>query len=192
MIKDSSKVSYYMNNEYYSELLARLKDWDTEAGKASPETCREIEQFLFREARLIDEGKMEDWLDLFSSECLYWVPITPGGGNPLKEVSHAFDDRRRLEDRIYRLRTGYAYSQIPASRTLRIFSNIEVWQDSAEEEIRVRANFMLTEFRAGKQKLYSGWNGYRLKKENGEWKIAVKQVNLIDSDQGHENMTFIL
>ncbi len=192
MIKDSSKVSYYINNEFYSELLEGLKDWDSEAGRANQEISREIEQFLFREARLIDEGKMEDWLDLFSSECLYWVPITPGGGNPLKEVSHAFDDRRRLEDRIFRLRTGYAYSQIPASRTLRMISNIEVWHDGREDQFRVRANFMLNEFRAGKHKLYSGWNGYRLKKENGEWEIAIKQVNLIDSDQGHENMTFIL
>ncbi|HHW37345.1 MAG TPA: aromatic-ring-hydroxylating dioxygenase subunit beta [Bacillales bacterium] len=192
MIKDSSKVSYYINNKYYSEILDGLKDWSLEVGKVSPETCREIEQFLFRESRLVDEGRMEDWLDLFSSECLYWVPITPGGGNPLKEVSHAFDDRRRLEDRIYRLRTGYAYSQIPASRTLRMLSNIEVWQEASEDQLRVRANFVLTELRTGKQKLYSGWNGYRLKKEDGEWKIVVKQVNLIDSDQGHENMTFIL
>lgn len=192
MIKDSSKVSYYINNTFYSEIIEGLKDWNFEGGKVSSETCREIEQFLFRESRLIDEGKMEAWVDLFSTECLYWVPITPGGGNPLKEVSHAFDDRRRLEDRIFRLRTGYAYSQIPASRTLRMLSNIEAWQGRGEDELRVRVNFMLTEFRAGKQKLYSGWNGYRLKKEDGEWKIAVKQVNLIDSDQGHENMTFIL
>ena len=51
---------------------------------------------------------------------------------------------------------------------------------------------MLNELRAGRQKMYSGWCGYRLKKENGEWKIVVKQVNLIDCDQGHENLTFIL
>ena len=58
--------------------------------------------------------------------------------------------------------------------------------------LRVRANFMLNEFRSGRQKLYSGWCGYRLKKVEGEWKIMVRQVNLIDSDQGHENLTFIL
>ena len=102
-------------------------------GYASQDTWREIELFLFREARLLDEGKMEDWLELFSSECLYWIPITPGGGNPLKEVSTAFDDRRRLEDRIYRLRTGYAWSQIPASRTIRMLSNIEVWNDGENQ-----------------------------------------------------------
>ena len=72
-----------------------------------------------------------------------------------------------------------------------MLSNIEVWNDG-ENQLRARANFMLTEFRAGRQKLYSGWCGYRLKKIAGEWKIKVRQVNLIDSDQGHENLTFIL
>lgn len=191
MIFDSSKVSYYMNDDYYTSLIDGLKDWGNETGYASQDTWREIKLFLFREARLLDEGKMEDWLELFSSECLYWIPITPGGGNPLKEVSTAFDDRRRLEDRIYRLRTGYAWSQIPTSRTIRMLSNIEVWNDG-ENQLRARANFMLTEFRTGRQKLYSGWCGYRLKKVEGEWKIVVRQVNLIDSDQGHENLTFIL
>jgi benzoate/toluate 1,2-dioxygenase beta subunit len=118
--------------------------------------------------------------------------MVPGGGNPLKEVSLAFDDRRRLEDRIYRLRTGYAWSQIPTSRTIRLLNNIEVWQDGGEEKLRVRSNFILNEFRTGRNKIYSGWCGYRLLKENGDWKITVKQVNLIDCDQGHENLTFIL
>ncbi|NHC43256.1 aromatic-ring-hydroxylating dioxygenase subunit beta [Bacillus sp. MM2020_1] len=190
--KDSSKVSYYINEDYYTNLIDSIKDWENEAGYASQETHLEIERFLYREARLLDVGEMEDWLDLFSSECLYWVPITPGGGNPLQEVSLAFDDRRRLEDRIYRLRTGYAWSQIPPSRTIRMISNVEVWQDGGEDQLRVRANFMLNELRTGKQKGYSGWYGYRLKKEIGVWKIDVKQVNLLDSDQGHENLTFVL
>ena len=87
MTIESSKVSYYINDDYYTSLIDGLKDWENETGYASQETQQEIERFLFREARLLDEGKLEDWLSLFSSECLYWIPITPGGGNPLKEVS---------------------------------------------------------------------------------------------------------
>jgi 3-phenylpropionate/cinnamic acid dioxygenase small subunit len=192
MTMDGLQVSYYINDSYYADLINGLKDWENETGYASKETHVEIERFLFREARLLDEGKMEDWLELFSPECLYWIPMVPGGGNPLKEVSLAFDDRRRLEDRIYRLRTGYAWSQIPTSRTIRLLNNIEVWQDGGEEQLRVRSNFILNEFRTGRNKIYSGWCGYRLQKENGDWKITVKQVNLIDCDQGHENLTFIL
>ena len=78
MTLDSSKVSYYMNGDYYTSLIDGLKDWGNEAGYASQNTRREIELYLFREARLLDEGKMEDWLEMFSSECLYWIPISPG------------------------------------------------------------------------------------------------------------------
>lgn len=192
MTSDSSKVSYYVNDDYYNELIEGQKDWDNALKYADKNLHFEIERFLYQEARLLDEGKMEDWLNLFSSKCLYWIPIIPGGGNPMREVSIAFDDRRRLEDRIYRLRTGYAWSQIPTSRTVRSLSNMEVWHDQKEDQLRVRSNFFIHEFRNGKQKQYAGWNGFRLIKENGEWKIAVKQINLLDSDQGHENMTFIL
>ncbi|MGE7119028.1 aromatic-ring-hydroxylating dioxygenase subunit beta [Peribacillus sp. NPDC046944] len=189
---DSSKFSNYMDNDYYNQLIDHLKDWELDVGVADDGITREIEKFLYQEARLLDEGKLEDWLNLFSSECLYWIPSIPGGGNPKKQVSIAFDDRRRLEDRVYRLRTGYAWSQIPSSRTIRLQSNIEVWKESNQKDLRARTNFLVSEFRNGKQKSYAGWNGYRLVQENNQWKIAVKQVNLIDCDQGHENMTFIL
>lgn len=192
MVVDTSKYSYYIDDEFYERLIESTKDWDLDIGSASSEVTREIEQFLFREARLLDEGKLEEWLQLFSSHCLYWIPSVPGGGNPKKEVSIAFDDRRRLEDRVYRLRTGYAWSQIPTSRTIRLQSNIEVWKEKDDNRFRVRTNFLLAEFRNGKQRTYAGWNGYRLVLEDNQWKIAVKQVNLIDCDQGHENMTFIL
>ena len=70
-------------------------------------------------ARLLDALMFDEWLALYAGECIYWVPATPGGGDPRREVAISFDDRRRLEDRIYRLRTGYAWSQAPKSRTER-------------------------------------------------------------------------
>ena len=132
-------------------------------------------------------------LDVYSDQCLYWIPITPGGGDPRKEVSHAFDDRRRLEDRTFRLKTGYAHSQIPMSRTRRMLTNIEFSQGSSVNEVRIRANFILYELRTGTVRSYAGWYGYKLKRENQKWeKIDLKMVNLIDCYQGHENLTFML
>lgn len=192
IIEDTSRYSYYMDTEYYQDLIKKLSDWETEGIKVDEATRVEVEQFLFREARLLDNAQMEDWLDLFTKDCLYWTPVTPGGGNPTKEITTSFDDRRRLEDRIYRIRTGYAWSQVPASRTIRAINNVEVWQDDEEDVVRVRSNFMIHELRAGRMKLLSGWYGHRLRKENGEWKILSKQNNLLDCDQSHENLTLLL
>jgi len=185
-------VSHYIDNDFYENILAELKIFDDNFLTATPEQKAQAEQVLFQEARLIDELRLEEWLDMYTKECLYWVPTVPGGGNPRKEVSIAFDDRRRLEDRVYRLRTGYAYSQLPLSRTRRMITNIEVVEGSCQDELYVRANFILSEFRVGKLESFSGWLAYKLVRENRNWEIGMKMVNLIDSDQHHDNLTFIL
>lgn len=189
--EDTSAWSYHVDDRFYADLdrfnEVLRQDW---AG-ADTETYREAEAFLTREAWLIDEARFNEWLELFSADCLYWVPVTPGGGNPRTQISHAFDDCRRLTDRVYWLRTGLAFSQIPQSRTRRIISNIEV-HDEPENFLRfIRSNFMVHEFRAGVAKTYAGWTGHVLTATEQGWKIRLKQANLIDSEHIHENLTLI-
>ena len=171
-----------IDDRFYEKLIQDFSRWDGKAitELATREQCRML---LEREARLLDEGRFEEWLEMFAPQCVYWVPARPGAADPRREVAVALDDRRRLEDRIYRLRTGSAWSQAPASRTVRLVSNVEVF-----ENMMVRCNFLLSEFRAGETRLWSGWCGYRLK----DWKIEVKQVNLIDCDQNLRNPSLLL
>src|SRR3990167_9474748 len=67
------------------------------------------EQFLLHEARLLDEGKFDDWLALFSADGWYWVPSEPGQDNPHDTVSLIYDDRRLLETRVRRLASPRMY-----------------------------------------------------------------------------------
>ena len=71
-----------------------------------------------REARLLDQLDFDPGSAMYAPECIYWVPGTRRR-RPAREIAISFDDRRRMEDRIYRLRTGYAWSQAPKSRTVR-------------------------------------------------------------------------
>lgn len=189
---NTSLYSYYINDAYYSELLKELAIWDTELEMDNPTTEKQCTKLIIKECRLLDEYRFDEFLSLYTDKSLYWIPITPGGGDPRTEVSHAFDDRRRLEDRIYRLRTGYAYSQLPMSRTRRLVGNFELGYGESQDIVFARCNFTLAELRVGELRQYSGWYGYKLQKVEEQWKIAVKMVNLINSDQGHENMTFML
>src|SRR3954468_826290 len=113
----------YVDDAFYRDLAAQFVDWQREDRRSLDpvllESCRAM---LHQEARLLDEGRFEDWLALFAAECLFWIPGSAGGG-PRRKIAIAFDDRRQLEGRIYRLRTGYAWSQVPQSRTSRIVSN---------------------------------------------------------------------
>lgn len=182
----------YVDDAFYQDLAASFVDWQREdRRRLDPmllESCRGL---LHREARLLDEGRLEEWLDLFADECLFWVPGSPGG-DPRREISVAFDDRHQLEGRIYRLRTGYAWSQVPQSRTSRIVSNVEVFAGPSDAVCMVRSSFLITEFRGGETRQFAGWNAHRLAKDGDAWKILVKQINLIDCDQNLRNPSILL
>ncbi|GEL18714.1 aromatic-ring-hydroxylating dioxygenase subunit beta [Pseudonocardia asaccharolytica] len=188
---DTAAWSYHVDPAYYRELAAIAGEWSDAWPVADAELLAETQALLHREARLLDEARFNEWLELYTPTCLYWVPITPGGGDPEREVSHAFDDRRRLTDRVYWLRTGVAFCQIPQSRTRRLITNVEVIDEPAENRRRVRSNFHIQEFRAGQHKSYVGWYGHVLVREQQGWRIQLKQVNLIDSEHGHENLTLV-
>jgi 3-phenylpropionate/cinnamic acid dioxygenase small subunit len=147
---------------------------------------------LEREARLLDQLRYEDWLKLYAAECVYWVPATPNAGDPRREVAVMFDDRRRLEDRVYRLRTGFAWSQAPASRTVRLISNVEVFAPGHANVRMVRSNFLISEFWGDETRLLSGWTGHRFVHQNDRWEIRAKQVNLLECDQSIRNPSIVL
>jgi len=190
--RDPSRVSYYVDDEFYRALVADFSDWQRDECEVTNPAVRDrCQALLYREARLLDQGQLEQWLALYAPECLYWVPATPAGGDPRKEVAIAFDDRQRLEDRVYRLRTGYAWSQVPPSRTARLIANVEVYR-AASATYMVRSTFVVNEFRAGGTRRLAGWYGHRLAEREGRWRILVKQVNLIDCDQNLRNPSIIL
>src|SRR5919109_5280340 len=134
----------YVDDRFYDELVASFRDWQQPQLEVRDVAIRdECRALLEREARLLDERRFEDWLALYAERCVVWVPAGEQPGDPRREVAIYFDDRRRLEDRIFRLRTGKAWSQVPPSRTMRIVSNVEVFR--AAEKLMVRSNLLLNE-----------------------------------------------
>lgn len=190
---DPTITSYYVTDELYRELLANFTNWQREElAIAAPEVRDQFRLLLEREARLLDELRFDEWLAMYAPECIYWVPGTPGGGDPRREIAISFDDRRRMEDRIYRLRTGYAWSQAPKSRTVRITSNVEVFATGENAARMVRSNFLISEFRVDGTRFLSGWCGHRFVRIADRWQIQVRQVNLIDCDRNLRNPSIIL
>jgi 3-phenylpropionate/cinnamic acid dioxygenase small subunit len=192
-VQDPSVSSYYVSDAFYRELVESFADWQQDELLIGDPRERDLFRGLLeREARLLDQQRFDAWLALYTPECLYWVPTTPEGGDPRREVAISFDDRRRMEDRIFRLRTGYAWSQAPRSRTVRMISNVEVFATGRDAVRMVRSNFLISEFRVDGTRTLSGWCGHRLVQQDGQWLIAVRQVNLIDCDQNLRNPSIVL
>jgi benzoate/toluate 1,2-dioxygenase beta subunit len=203
---DPSRTSHYVNDANYRELIAAFSDWQDDARAVTDFAVRdEFRRLLEREARLLDQLRYDEWLNMYAAECIYWVPSTPQAGDPRREISVMFDDRRRLQDRIYRLRTGFAWSQAPASRTVRLITNVEVFAAARAGVRMLRCNFLISEFWGDETRVLTGWAGYRMVRETAappspvneqasasNWKIQAKQVNLIDCDQCIRNPSIIL
>jgi 3-phenylpropionate/cinnamic acid dioxygenase small subunit len=190
---DPSRYSYYITDAYYQELIADFSDWQADERAVADSVERDLfRRLIEREARILDSLLFEDWIKLFTPECVYWVPSTLERGDPRREVAVMFDDRRRLEDRIYRLRTGYAWSQAPSSRTSRMVSNVEVFVNGRADQRMVRANFVISEFWDGKIRTLAGWSGHRFRNVDDAWLISAKQINLLNCDQPIRNPSIIL
>jgi 3-phenylpropionate/cinnamic acid dioxygenase small subunit len=180
----------YVNDALYERLMSLDSIWKNPGAPPSRELVETCERLIKREARLLDDGEFERWLELFSRECVYWIPVRRGN-DPRREITGEFHDRRRLKDRVARLRTGSAYSQIPPTRTCHLLGNFEIFT-SRPDELAARANFAIQTYRLGVHRALAGWCGYLFVPEQDAWKIALKQINLIDCDEGQENNSFFL
>ncbi|PCI71805.1 MAG: aromatic-ring-hydroxylating dioxygenase [Piscirickettsiaceae bacterium] len=191
---EPTQDSYYLNDAFYDRLMALNESWQLNGpvssliNSADKHAC---EALIFAEARLADDLRLEQWLDCYSDQCVYWIPSSYPAADPRQEITLEFHDKRRLQDRVARIRTGVAYSMVPVIRTRHVLGNIEYWQ-GAENEVQARASFIIDALFDGKHRILSGWVGYSLVSEANEWKIAVKQINLIDADCLQENNTFFL
>jgi 3-phenylpropionate/cinnamic acid dioxygenase small subunit len=151
----------------------------------------EAEDILYREARLLDDRRYSDWLEMLAEKVTYWVPCNGEGTDPNREVTLVFDDRARLQDRINRLSSGLAHAQNPPSKTKRIISNVEI-EESGEESATVRSAFITYELRRGKERIFAGRYEHCLQLAGGQWKIASKKAVLVNNDEVIDNLTFIV
>jgi 3-phenylpropionate/cinnamic acid dioxygenase small subunit len=141
------------------------------------------ERFLVHEARLLDEGRFDEWLALFTPDAWYWVPSEADQQSPHDTVSLIYDDRRLLETRVRRLASPRIYSQEPRSRTSRIVSNVTIEEDSAGEQCcLVRSKFLVVEYRRDLQTTYAGTSWHRLVRSGSDVLIASKTIRLVNCD----------
>ncbi len=151
------------------------------AAVAFDQSIGACEGFLQYEARLLDEAKFDAWLALFTADAHYWVPSEPDQKSPLDTVSLMYDDRRLLETRVRRLASPRIYSQEPRSRTSRIVTNVTI-EKTSSDLMMVRSKFVMIEFRRNEQRLFGGTNFHQLDTSGGQFKIALKRVDLVNCD----------
>ncbi len=146
-----------------------------------------VEAFLVREARMLDERRFEEWMELFIPEGYYWVPARPEQSDPWSEVSLMFDDREIMKNRIARLRHPKVYAQLPHSRAVRQVSNTEIDAVDADSgEVSARSVFFMFEHRPTLpqpiERIFAGHYFHRLRPEGDGFRIVSKKVLIANCD----------
>ncbi len=153
---------------------------------AEAETARlllqlRVADFIAREARLLDDWKLEEWLALCTDDVRYVVPGTDDpGSDPTSSLVLVDDDRMRLGWRVKRLLSGHAHREYPYSRTRRIVSNVLV-DSVGEDGIHASAAFVVWRFRHRHSDPFIGHCEYRLVERDGQLAIAAKRA-MIDQE----------
>jgi benzoate/toluate 1,2-dioxygenase subunit beta len=149
----------------------------------------DVEQFLFHEARLLDDGLFLEWVELFEEDGLYWVPSTWTQEDGLTEVSIIHEPRPILHVRARRLLDEATVAQWPESRTLHQLTNLTQEPD-VSDGIRVHCDLMFTEYRRMEQRLFGARLLYVLRQAADGFKISRKVVRLLNCDQENGHLRF--
>ena len=149
-------------------------------------TVREIAEWLFMEAELLDAGKYREWLALVTEDLSYVVPIRvtrerEAETDIIKGMSHMDDDADSMEMRVLRLETEYAWAEDPPSRSRHFVTNVRVAPGNSEDEFEVASNLLLYRTR-GDVPTYDVLSGERrdvIRRVGDGFRLA-KRVVLLD------------
>lgn len=142
-----------------------------------------VEQFLYREVRLLSELRFKEWLDLFTDDVRYWMPARETVADRPDAVAADgemafFDDKPFLAARIERLRSSLAHAEQPPSRMRYFVSNVEV-AEAGGDELDVRCNLLVYQSRLERTEvLYVGRREDRLRADGDSWRIVLRMVIL--------------
>lgn len=152
---------------------------------------KELEVFLYQEARMMDQHQFDDWFALWDKECLYWVPCNKDDVNPERELSIIYEQHDQIRERVRRLGSKFAHAQQPKSRLIRVVSNIEI-EIADEQTIVGTSTFVLGEVRQDRQTVWFGRNHHTLIRTEKGLRIRRKKVFILNSDTPMPNMTFLI
>jgi p-cumate 2,3-dioxygenase beta subunit len=154
---------------------------------------REVEAFLFEEAALLDEWRLDGWLALFTQDARYVVPATDAReADPRETLSLINDDKARLDARVERLKSRHAHREFPWSRTRRLITNVRV-TGVMDTEIHVTACFLVYRIRSGHVDPLIGRYEYTLRRVEGILKVAYRKAVLdLEALRPHGTVSIIL
>jgi 3-phenylpropionate/cinnamic acid dioxygenase small subunit len=156
-------------------------------------TNQELIDFVVREARLIDQQRFDEWLDLYADDAYYWMPLEWNQTDPRLTCSLMYEDKLLLSIRVERLKGARTFSQKPKSRCHHVLQTPQVdSRDEANNSYVTWTPMHYIETRMDEQTLYAVWATHHLAVEDGRLRIKLKRVDLINCDAAFGNIQLFM
>ncbi len=150
-----------------------------------PELQCAVEAFLYSEARLLEDNRFDEWLECFSDDVRYWMPVreSTGASSDAAGNTDAFalydDDKKSLTLRTLRIKTGIAHAEVPLSVTQRLITNVTAAPAAIDGEFDVNSSFMIYQERRGRHgTTFFGRRIDLLRRNEGRLLIARRKIEL--------------
>jgi 3-phenylpropionate/cinnamic acid dioxygenase small subunit len=179
---------------------------DSPGGAAAVMLQAEVQDFLFREADLIDERRFEQWLDMFSDDLQYRVPMARN--LRAQQIEHEYlegpvdiswldEGKATLVRRVAQIRTGVHWAEEPLSRTAHLVSNVRVVNATPTvgdaQEVEVSCRFLVYRNRNTDQEdTLIGRRSDRLRRNEGSWLICRRTVYIAQSVLLANSLSFLI
>jgi 3-phenylpropionate/cinnamic acid dioxygenase small subunit len=156
-------------------------------------TNQELIDFVVREARLIDQQRFDEWLDLYADDAYYWMPLEWNQTDPRLTCSLMYEDKLLLSIRVERLKGARTFSQKPKSRCHHVLQTPQVdCRDEANNSYVTWTPMHYIETRMDEQTLFAVWATHHLAVEDGRLRIKLKRVDLINCDAAFGNIQLFM
>lgn len=143
----------------------------------------QVEQFLTRQAEILDGRRWAEWLELFAPDGHYWMPADPSQTSGEGVPSIFYEDRWLMRTRVKRLEHPRAWSQSPPNRTSHVVGNVVVERDDpVGGEVVARAKFHVVEFRLDSQRHFAGSYRHHLVRSGDGFLIRLQRVDIVNHD----------
>ena len=155
------------------------------ASAAKGDLQHEVEQFLFKQAELLDGKYWQDYIDLFAPEGVYWMPVTPEQTDWEAQPSIFAEDKLMMEIRMGRVSHPNAWSQAPAWGTNHIVGNVVIESANAKE-ISLRSRFQMMEMRRDTVRHFGGTYRHTLLRTKAGLRVKLQRVDMMNGQTPYD------
>jgi len=146
----------------------------------------DVEQFLYRQARLLDEKQWQAWIDLFTADGIYWMPPDASYETWDGQPAIFAEDKNLMTVRMGRVLHPDAWSQRPLWGTNHLVSNVTIDKVAKNGDVTVRSRFHMMELRRDDVRHFSGQYTHLLKKAKGGYRIKLQRVDMINAQAAYD------